>query len=84
MVILGYEDSLRDIAGDAVSAEGAQVFHLDEAFAGVNPESIRFVNDTHWNRFGHLRIAQHLTGPVAELLRSRTQARSEKRVLAAQ
>ncbi|RLA16559.1 MAG: hypothetical protein DRQ56_10395, partial [Gammaproteobacteria bacterium] len=47
MVLLGRNNTLGDIAAEAVSIEGARLIPLDDAFNGLDPAEVRFVNDGH-------------------------------------
>jgi hypothetical protein len=51
--------------------EEARVAHINDALTDVDPMSIRFVNDSHWNELGHERIANVLMAPIAEVMRER-------------
>jgi hypothetical protein len=76
-MILGLKSALGDMADAAAEREGARVAYIDDAIKGVDPMSVRFVNDAHWNELGHERIASLLVEPVAEVLRARMAREAE-------
>jgi hypothetical protein len=70
-MILGTRGALGDMADEAMEKEEARVAHINDALTDVDPMSIRFVNDSHWNELGHERIANVLVAPIAEVMRER-------------